>query len=182
MLFSDVYFVYLPLLKITFQSKRPLLPLTPNIPWISINYNPPFDLLKASSTTASSYIGLKEHVEYNNKPSALRLLIPLIKILSWRGWRDIPSLECQLDHLLGSFLVAPSPEQGTSHNILLNVIFYFFSPWILLNNWGRNCALWLTTAIPAVPDLWIWWINIDALLYSTSFAITHPGTRSLLSP
>ena len=30
-----------------------------------------------------------------------------MRMASWRGWREMPSLGCHLAHLMGSFLVAP---------------------------------------------------------------------------
>ena len=45
---------------------------------------------------------------------------------SCKGCKEIPSLVCQFAHFTGIFLVAPSPEHGTSHKILSNR--KFFSP------------------------------------------------------
>lgn len=84
---------------------------------------PAFALLNISVTTASFSIGFSEHVEYATNPPTLHNYRALYKISIYRGCKFIASTVLHFLHISGIFLVAPSPEQGTSARTLSKYIF-----------------------------------------------------------
>jgi hypothetical protein len=69
-------------------------------------------------TTASSSIGLSEQVEYIINPPTFNISNPFINNLFYTLWSYYNLLTFQSFHFLPNLRIAPSPEQGTSHNTL----------------------------------------------------------------